>query len=86
MTTTHPNVPLPDGAVFGDTWQPSERPYRVIEGPTRRIAGRHDVSVWTYAYQFLDGGLDDGSYNQAVRACGRARGSARSRALCGRAR
>ena len=54
MTTNpHPDVPLPDGAVFGDIWE-GDDPERVVTGPRRGITDAETI-IWTSAIQRADG-------------------------------
>ncbi len=60
MPTTH-DVATPAGC-DADIWENGEtRPYRVVFGVSRGLAGRDDVLVATTGVQFEDGSLDDGS-------------------------
>jgi hypothetical protein len=54
----HPtsDIPLPAGAVFGDTWE-GDGPQRVVMGQTRGITDS-DFTVWTSAIQCADGRID----------------------------
>ncbi len=60
MPITHDVAP-PAGT-DADIWvHDRTRPYRVVFGVSRGLAGRDDVLVATTAVQFEDGSLDDGS-------------------------
>jgi hypothetical protein len=50
---TPPDVPLPAGAVFGDTWE-GDGPQRVVMGPTRGISDT-DFTIGTSAIQCAEG-------------------------------
>jgi hypothetical protein len=58
---TIPNVPMPDGAVKAEEWQPER--YRVFEGEQRYI--NESISVWTHGLQNADGSIDDGTSREA---------------------
>jgi hypothetical protein len=53
--STRPDVPLPAGATHADSWDPEG--CRIIGGPDRGITDT-DVSIWTSAFQRLDGHID----------------------------
>ncbi len=58
------DVPLPEGAEFGDDWRPHPKtPYRVISGPHREVAlgnasDAPQAIVCFHAVQFADGTID----------------------------
>jgi hypothetical protein len=56
--TTHPNVPLPSGAVRADVWEGTD-PERVVRGRDLGITDS-DVTIWTTAIQRADGRISDG--------------------------
>ena len=75
-TTTNPSVPLPEGAAFGDNWQPlrgkdqvqdrtSNASHRVVCGVTRGIEGNNSV-VWSYAIQLAEAHLMTASWSKLL--------------------
>jgi hypothetical protein len=55
------NVPMPDGAVLTEGWEPAG--YCVFEGTQRYI--NESISVWIHGLQHADGSIDDGTNREA---------------------
>jgi hypothetical protein len=53
---THPDIPLPPGAVRADVWE-GDGPKRVVRGRDLGITDS-DVTIWATAIQRADGRID----------------------------